>query len=336
MATPPSSAAASCLTLKPARRCPAGYEPIHPAVLLRLNRTDIDWFLPGKRRRRTVLFRKAGYELGEQAFKRSMASRHEPVLIRNSDYVAVSRELLERLDTMPDDTSLPEVDRFAMLQTAAAAEVELAASLIAPDRFVKFSQELGGHFVNLLQSGELGPSEIYQVARHDHFTFTHVTNVCCFALILADCLGVTNRAELDQIAVGALLHDVGKRHVPVELLRKSGPLTPQERELINQHPQRGYEDLVVRGDLTRAQLLMIYQHHERLDGGGYPVGSVGEEIHPWARMLAVVDVFDALTGRRPYRRPATAEVALHYLQKNAGFHFDKEMVQCWSQALRLS
>ncbi len=223
-----------------------------------------------------------------------------------------------------------------MLQTAAAAEVELASSLVDPDRFVKFSHKLGGYFVTLIQSGELGPSEVYQVARHDHFTFTHVTNVCCFALILADELGITDRAQLDEIAVGALLHDVGKRHVPVQVLRKPGPLNPGERAIINRHPQRGFEDLAARGDLTLRQLLMIYQHHEQLDGGGYPVGAAGDEIHPWARMLAVVDVFDALTGRRPYRRPATAEVAMRFLQERAGSHFDKEMVQCWSQAMRVT
>jgi HD-GYP domain-containing protein (c-di-GMP phosphodiesterase class II) len=81
------------------------------------------------------------------------------------------------------------------------------------------------------------------------------------------------------------------------------------------------------------QLMMVYQHHERFDGKGYPVGVQGEEIHPWARMLAVVDVFDAMTGTRPYRRPATAQEAMEYIGRSAGTHFDPEMVKCWKSTM---
>jgi len=78
---------------------------------------------------------------------------------------------------------------------------------------------------------------------------------------------------------------------------------------------------------------MVYQHHERIDGRGYPVGITGEEIHPWAKILAVVDVFDAMTGSRPYRRPATAHDALEYIRKSSGTQFDPEVVECWHAAL---
>ena len=88
--------------------------------------------------------------------------------------------------------------------------------------------------------------------------------------------------------------------------------------------------------MTFEQLMIVYQHHERFDGKGYPVGSQGEEIHPSARMLAVVDVFDAMTGIRPYRRPATAAEAMDYICKSAGSHFDPEMVACWKSIMAKS
>lgn len=78
---------------------------------------------------------------------------------------------------------------------------------------------------------------------------------------------------------------------------------------------------------------MIYSHHERMDGKGYPVGLVDEEIHPWARLLAVVDVFDAITSARPYRKPMSLKQSLKFLEKNSGTHFDPEMVQCWIAAM---
>ena len=83
------------------------------------------------------------------------------------------------------------------------------------------------------------------------------------------------------------------------------------------------------------ELMLVYQNHVRFDGTGYPVGLRGEEIHPWARMLAIVDVFDAMTGARPYRRPASAREALEYIGRGAGSHFDPEMVQCWNSVMNL-
>ncbi len=80
--------------------------------------------------------------------------------------------------------------------------------------------------------------------------------------------------------------------------------------------------------------MMVYQHHERVDGSGYPVGVTGRDIHPWAKMLAVVDVFDAMTGTRPYRNSSSTRVALQYLNHNSGSQFDPEIVRCWSIAMK--
>ena len=82
--------------------------------------------------------------------------------------------------------------------------------------------------------------------------------------------------------------------------------------------------------------MMAYQHHERVDGRGYPVGVLGDEIHPWARLLAVVDVFDALTGARPYRHSLSQQQALDYQRQRAGARFDPEILQCWLSAMTRS
>ena len=82
--------------------------------------------------------------------------------------------------------------------------------------------------------------------------------------------------------------------------------------------------------------MMVYQHHERIDGSGYPVSIVKDEIHPWAQLLSVVDVFDALTSKRPYRKKMRMEDALAYLEHRADTHFDSEIVRCWVSAVRQS
>jgi HD-GYP domain-containing protein (c-di-GMP phosphodiesterase class II) len=92
-------------------------------------------------------------------------------------------------------------------------------------------------------------------------------------------------------------------------------------------------ELCEKGGLDFGQLMMVYQHHERMDGTGYPVGVLGNEIHPWARMLAVVDVFDTMTAKRPESRPAAIEQVLDYQRQHAGTQFDREVVECWISAM---
>ena len=111
------------------------------------------------------------------------------------------------------------------------------------------------------------------------------------------------------------MHDIGKRHLPPGLLNKTGKLTDPEFALMRQHPQKGFEELCLHGDLKWGQLMMIYQHHERLDGKGYPVQIGGDEIHPWAKICAVADVFDAITSVRPYRKPVPVDAAIEFFER---------------------
>jgi len=104
--------------------------------------------------------------------------------------------------------------------------------------------------------------------------------------------------------------------------------------VVEAHPRTGYVDLHDQPGVTFAQLMMVYQHHERLDGAGYPVGVTGRDIHFAGRLCAVVDVFDALTSKRVYRNALPVESTLTYMNANAGTQFDKEMVQCWTSAIR--
>jgi HD-GYP domain-containing protein (c-di-GMP phosphodiesterase class II) len=175
--------------------------------------------------------------------------------------------------------------------------------------------------------------QLLSLCGHDGDTFAHVTNVSIFALLLAQGLGYEDQKTLSEVGTATLLHDLGKRAVATDVLRKPGPLTPRERHLMARHPQIGFEELCMRSDFSQGQLLAIYQHHERLDGSGYPCRLDGEEIHWMARLCAIVDVFDALTAARPYHLPSTPEEALEFLMRGSGQTFDAEMVQCWKQMI---
>lgn len=158
----------------------------------------------------------------------------------------------------------------------------------------------------------------------DKETHGHTDRVTEMTVQLARRMGLGD-AELAQLRRGALLHDIGKMAIPDSILLKSGPLTPEEWEIMRRHPTYAYELLAPIAYL-RPALDIPYAHHEKWDGTGYPRGLVGEQIPLAARIFAVVDVWDALTSDRPYRRAWTPERARGYIVEQSGRHFDPKVV----------
>ncbi len=111
------------------------------------------------------------------------------------------------------------------------------------------------------------------------------------------------------------MHDLGKLDIDERILNKPGRLDDNERKIIETHPTLGLNRVAQRDDLSEGEFMMIYQHHERFDGTGYPVGLAGEDTHPWAQICAIVDVFEALTSNRPYRARLSHATALGSLGK---------------------
>ncbi len=311
----------------------AGYMPVQITMLRRLNQTTVDLFVQYERNSAPVLYHRAGCPLEAGITDKLRESGIDSVYVRCDDFHFFGAHLLEVVDSLAGEATVSAGERYAALQLAMAAEIEHAARLIDCGPYVSVAEKVGRELTSLLVNNNALPNDLYRLARHDFNTFTHVTNVASYGVLLAERLQLCPESELEQIAKAAILHDIGKRFIPARILSKPAKLDPEERAIIETHPQRGYEELCSRGDLTQDQLMIVYQHHERVDGTGYPVGSEGDEIHPWARMLAVVDVFDAMTGVRPYRRAATSAEAMAYICKSAGTHFDPEMVKCWSSMM---
>jgi putative nucleotidyltransferase with HDIG domain len=161
----------------------------------------------------------------------------------------------------------------------------------------------------------------------DRETVGHAHRVIEMTLAIADRIGLQGEM-LQHIRRGALLHDIGKMSVPDSILLKPGPLTPQEWEVMRQHPVHAYEMLKNIEYLAQA-LEIPYCHHERWDGSGYPRGLKGRDIPISARIFALVDVWDALTSDRPYRPAWSARKALEYIQRESGRHFDPQVVNAF-------
>jgi diguanylate cyclase (GGDEF)-like protein/putative nucleotidyltransferase with HDIG domain len=165
----------------------------------------------------------------------------------------------------------------------------------------------------------------------DQTSQLHIRRVQLYAAALARGLGMSEN-EIQGVKTAALLHDIGKLAVPEHILSKPGPLTPEEFQKIRAHPKVG-ADIVSSVPFPYPVAPLILSHHERWDGKGYPAGLKGEEIPLGARILSVVDYFDALMAERPYHKAMTAEAAVALLQQEAGKGLDPQVVALFTELL---
>jgi putative nucleotidyltransferase with HDIG domain len=272
-----------------------------------------------------LLFRSRAVALADADLERLMQSGVRTLLIGYADRTTYEEHLHARLAAGEE---LSPACKYALLRGSARSVFESALGSNSATGMARAAEQFGTQLTDMLSDGRPLMREMFDLMLHDYYTFTHSANVAIYSVGAAQKLGISEKAELAQIAAGALLHDIGKRQIPRRMLNTPGKLTPAEREVIKRHPQLGFEELSTSPDLSWGQLMMVYQHHERLDGCGYPVGIMAEEIDPWAKLCAVADVFDALTCDRPYRAALPIKAACEFLEQRAEKSFDPEIVRC--------
>ncbi|CCQ09475.1 HD domain protein [Pseudoalteromonas luteoviolacea B = ATCC 29581] len=174
---------------------------------------------------------------------------------------------------------------------------------------------------------------IARIREKDAYLLEHSLNVSILISIFAKHLGM-DKAIIEQLATGALLHDIGKIQVPDEVLHKPGKLTPEEFAIIQQHALFSKE-IVEKAGLPEIACHIAGFHHERLDGTGYPYRLKGDDISIYVRMASIVDVYDALTAERVYKPGMTPLQAFKYLKENCPHHFDPSLVTQFIQCIGL-
>lgn len=160
----------------------------------------------------------------------------------------------------------------------------------------------------------------------DNYTFTHSVNVAILCLMTARDMGYS-RGQLLELGIGAVLHDIGKCMVPQEILLKPDKLTAEEYEQVKKHAEIGFDMLRKQFDVSLLAAHIAFQHHERLDGSGYPRRLTGDQIIEYARICAVADVFDACTSDRAYRKRLSPDQGIRVLQVEAGGKLDPRFVR---------
>jgi len=193
--------------------------------------------------------------------------------------------------------------------------------------FLQQAHEVITPTVDLIVNDEEATRCLIRLTAYDHCTYVHSTNVGIFGVALARIIhGDESAAVMERLGAGFFLHDLGKCMIPIEILNKPGALTAAERQVVNRHPLDGYHLLQERGFMTREAEILTLQHHEREDGKGYPAGLTTPDIHPYARICRLVDVYEALTAERPYHQRRSTFEALKFMQEKILTDIDQELM----------
>jgi HD-GYP domain-containing protein (c-di-GMP phosphodiesterase class II) len=172
------------------------------------------------------------------------------------------------------------------------------------------------------------------IRTRDDYTFGHSINVCLIAAMIGVKMRLTEQ-QLADLALGALLHDVGMMLISPELVNKKQRLSPEEWEVIKEHSSLGFEVLRKQGGVSLVAAHVAYQHHENYDGGGYPRAMSGEDIHRYARIVAVADIYDALTSERAYRPALLPHEAYEVIMGSRGSKLDPQIVDIFLENVAL-
>ena len=307
--------------------------PISLATLDPTSAVGIDLYLRSPQTEEYKLFRGAEFPMSPRDLAKLRARGIKQLYIQRENREHYQNYLRQIASSDPAGAAAEYSVRLAAVNEVVRDVLESDFARADNDRMVESAIELGSITSDLITHDEFAAADMLRVLHHDYATFTHSANVAFYAGMLAEAMGLPAE-DIQLIVAGGLLHDFGKLEIDERILCKPGRLDDEEFRVIRSHPITGFRKLARREDLTAGQLMMVYQHHERIDGGGYPTGCMGDEIHLWAKICAVVDVFEALTSHRPYRSPMPRVRALDILVRDSGTAFDPEILTCWEAIIK--
>lgn len=265
-----------------------------------------------------------------------------PLLRRGAELAAKTIATLARLgyqfiyilDELSADIDAPDLitEELRAVATNTVREAFQSAVTKGDERFsrtgINFDaiSDVAGNLVeSILQNPELS-IQIVDLKSYDQYTFQHSVNVAVLGVVLGKRIKM-NFSELKDLATGLLLHDLGNVTIPEAILKKPTKLTDEEFKYIYEHPRSGFELLRHCDGISAPAKIVALQHHERMNGTGYPKGLKGPDIHLNSQIASIVDSYDALTSDRNYRKRYMPHEAIEYLMGAGETHFSVQLVR---------
>ncbi|MDL2232046.1 HD-GYP domain-containing protein [Ruminococcaceae bacterium OttesenSCG-928-L11] len=201
-------------------------------------------------------------------------------------------------------------------------------------RIIRQLDSVVDRLVDSLTSNANTVVNINNLKSYDDYTYHHSLSVAVLSIAVGQYLNL-GREELRALGTSAILHDIGKTAVPIEIINKTSKLSNEEFDIIKTHSPEGYEYLLKTMIGDENICAGVLSHHEKMDGSGYPNKEAGNHIHLWAKIISVADVYDALTSNRPYRMPMQPSEAVEYIMGGIDTSFDYDVVQAFVKKVEL-
>lgn len=252
----------------------------------------------------------------------------------NMQYIYVEDKLSDGIDI---EETIQSESRNKAVQAITHSFQEISSIDVEQASYVLDQQsKVIGALIDDLLNSILESNEILTVLTdaymYDEYLYQHSFQVTLYSLAIAKELGYSYD-DLRVIGIGAMLHDVGKMLIPKEILMKPGRLTDEEFEEVKMHTTYGFDILRNLHSVSLIVAHCAFQHHERLDGSGYPRGIKGSEIHPFAKIISVADVYDAITSTRVYRSKMLPSQGIAIIEAGSGTQFEPEIVEALRRSI---
>ena len=238
----------------------------------------------------------------------------------------------EQVARILHDTTLPVREKSRLVyETTSQIIDDLFKQTVTPQKIVQTKQTVSRLLDGVIHD-EITIASLLQVSSYDYYTYTHCVNVSVYAVGLGKEMGL-KRNELLRLGCGGILHDLGKSKVDHDLINKPGRLSDEEFMIVKNHPALGYDLLKEMHESDAMILSIVRHHHEKLDGTGYPDGLKGEEVDFYARIVAISDIFDALTTRRSYKPALSTFEALGLMKNKMATELDTVLLKHFIQMM---
>ncbi len=234
-------------------------------------------------------------------------------------------------DLMNSDL-LPNSEKATLLKESSIALLEDLFDNPDVKKALDESRPIISNLIDFINSAPNEMQNLITLSGHDFYTYNHSFDVSIYSLGLGQAIGL-GKTELEELGLSSLYHDLGKRLVPLEILCKKGALDDNEWVQMRMHPQFGLKILNEHGNISDAIKAACYEHHESWTGGGYPQGISKQEIHPFARIVALTDTYDAMTTQRSYNTPMKPADALNLMNGNLAQRYDPDMLKAMYSVL---
>lgn len=272
---------------------------------------------------------------GEVHRRRLLDNDTKFLYIKMADQSRFRQQVEELLQEAATDPAIALSERSALIYETS---VELVNELLGePDLIAKSPrlEQVSRAITTLVMNNPHAFPHLFAASHHDFYTATHMVNVATWMVPLSFEMGIHDPDELNHICQAGMLHDMGKVEIPEAILNKPGKLSDDEWAQIKRHPIAGCEYLEHYGNVHPLVLTVTRQHHERMDGTGYPDGLKGDEIKLVSRICAVVDSFDAMTAFRPFKtKTLTVEKTLEILQSETPAKYDPAVMTAWLRLIK--